>query len=309
MSHKEDALQEIVTIARNNQLTLDDISKALAEKPGAAASSSLLSKIFSYLGGILIFSGICIYIGMNWGQIPPAGRVIITLGTGFMLFIMAIVVLADKRYERAATPLLLMSSLIQPTGIFVMLEEYGHGGDPRLGVMFMACDMLIQQAAAFWSKRLTTLALTSIFFGSVLFCTFCDYAGMNEKLIGTVLGASLICIAYALANSRHASLSSFWYFIGAASLLISVFNAVEHTSYEVVYLGIAAFMVFLSTFVRSRALLTVSTLAMIGYIGYYTSEHVKNDDWAIALILGGLLMIGLGAAAVKINNKYIKQQG
>lgn len=308
MSHKQDALQEIITIARNNQLTIDDISRALNEKP-AANSSGTLSRVFSYLGGILIFSGICIYIGMNWDHINPAGRVIITLGTGFVLFLMALAANSDARYSRAVTPLLLMSSLLQPTGIFVMLKEFSNGGDPRLGVMFMASIMLIQHGAAFWSKRLTTLAFSSIVFGAILFCTFCDYAGMNEKLIGTVLGTSLICLAYSLANSRHAPLAPFWYFIGAASLLIAVFQAVERTAYEVVYIGIAALMVFISTFVRSRALLTVSTLSMIGYIGYYTAEHVKNDDWALALIIGGLVMIGLGAAAVKINNKYIKQQG
>ncbi len=313
MSDKEDALQEIVSIAKNNSITLAEITKALTDLPAQAAkqSSGVLSKLFGYLGGIFVFSGICIFIGMNWDDITSsAARVVITLGTGYLLFIMALVTMTDKRYARAATPLLLMSSALQPTGIFVMLKEYSSGGDERHGIIFMAIIMLIQHGAAFWSKRLTTLAFTSITFGCILFVTAFDLWEMNRNLSGTVIGISLLCIAYALNNSRHAAIAPFWYFIGSVSLFWAVFDAVENTSYELAYLGIAAFMIFISTFVRSRTLLMVSTLAMLCYIGWYTDQHISDKlGWPLALIIGGLALIGLGGLAVKLNNKYIKRQG
>jgi hypothetical protein len=284
--------------------------EALAARP-AEASSRTLSKLFSYLGGILVFSGICILIGMNWDNIHGhAPRVIVTLGTGFALFLMALATLTDKRYEGAATPLFLMSSVLQPAGIFVMLVEYGHGGDPRYGVLFMATVMLIQHAATFWSKRMTVLALTSIIFGTTLFCTLFSLMEMNGKLIGTIVGISLICIAYALNNSRHAPIAPFWYFLGSVSLLISVFDAVEKTIYEPAYLGIASLLIFLSTTARSRTLLFVSTLAVLFYIGYFTEEHITSKlGWPVSLIIGGVALIGMGSFAVRLNNKYIKQQG
>ena len=122
MSDKEDALQEIVAIAKNNGITLTEITKALTDLP-AKQSSSILSKLFGYLGGIFVFSGICVFVHMYWEDFNSAARVILTLGTGFVLFIMALVTLSDERYSRAATPLFLMSSALQPTGIFVMLDE------------------------------------------------------------------------------------------------------------------------------------------------------------------------------------------
>ena len=133
---------------------------------------------------------------------------------------------------------------------------------------------------------------------------------INHNLIGTVIGTSLLCIAYALNNSRHAAIAPFWYFIGSVCLLGSVFDAVEHTPFELAYLGIVAFMIFLSTFVRSRTLLLVSTLAMLCYIGWFTEENFADTlGWPLALIIAGLALIGLGSMAVKLNNKYIKQQG
>ena len=312
MSDKEDALQEIVSLAKHNGITLAEITTALTDIPAQAAkqSSGVLSKLFGYIGGIFVFAGICVFVSMYWDDFGSAARVIVTLGTGFTLFIMALVTLTDVRYERAATPLFLMSGLLQPTGIFVMLQEYSSGGDPRHGILYMASIMLIQHGAAFWAKRRTTLAFTSITFGCIFFGTLFDMWDMDQKLIGTVVGTSLLCIAYAINNSRHTAISPFWYFIGSVMLLWSVFEAVENTPFELAYLGIAAFMIFLSTLVRSRTLLLVSTLSLLGYIAYFTAEHFANTlGWPLALIIGGLALIGLSSLAVKLNNKYIRQQG
>lgn len=312
MSDKEDALQEITSIAKRHGISLAEITQALTDAPAQAVkqSSGILSKLFGYIGGIFVFAGICVFVSMYWDTLGSAPRVIITLGSGFMLFIIALVTLSDERYARAATPLFLMSAALQPGGIFVMLDEYSSGGDPRHGVLYMAIIMLIQHGAAFWAKQRTLLAFTSLVFGCTFFVTLFDMWDMDKDLIGTILGTSLMCIAYALNNSRHAAIAPFWYFVGSVTLLISVFDAVENTPFELAYLGITAFMVFLSTYVRSRTLLLISTLAMLCYIGYFTAEHFANTlSWPLLLILGGLVLIGLSSLAVKLNNKYIKQQG
>lgn len=309
MSQKEDALQDIVLLARSNGITPEEISRALStpQEQSAKRSSGILTRLFSYIGGILVFAGIGVFISMYWEDFGSAARVLVTLGTGFAAFVMGLACLADRRYERAATPLFLAASLLQPTGIFVMLQEYSSGGDPRHGVLFMAIYMLIQQGAAFFASRCTVLAFSAILFGCIFFVTLFDLWNMNENLIGTVIGASLICIAYALSQSRHLAIAPFWYFAGSVVLLWAVFDAVEGTPLELAYLGLSALTIFLSTYVRSRVLLLVSTLSMLGYIGYYTAEHFSNTvGWPISLVIIGIALIGLSSLAVKLNNKYIK---
>ncbi len=308
---KEDALQDIISLAKHNNISLDEIKLALESAPALASkpSSSVLSKLFGYIGGIFVFAGIGVFISMYWDDFGSAARVIVTLGTGLVAFIMGLVCLHDKRYEKAATPLFLMASVLQPTGILVMLREYASGGDARNGILFMAAYMLIQQGATFWEKRRTVLAFSAILFGTIFIAQLFDIWDWREKYIGIVVGASLMCIAYALQKSRHMAIAPFWYFIGAFLLMWSMFEVVQNTAFELIYLGLAALLIFLSTYVRSRTLLTVGTLAMLGYIGYYTAKHFANTlGWPIALVIIGIALIGMSALAVRLNNKYIKQK-
>lgn len=310
MSSKQEALQDIVALAKHNNISLDDIKDALEAAPALASkpSSSTLSKLFGYIGGIFVFAGIGVFMSMYWDDFGSAARVIVTLGLGLVAFIMGLLCSHDKRYEKAATPLFIISSILQPMGILVMLQEYSSGGDARHGLIFMSAYMLIQQGATFWAKRLSVLAFSAILFGCVLLANLFDIWGWDGELIGMVMGISLICLAYALQNSKHLAIAPFWYFVGGIILMWSVFEAVKNTPLELLYLGLSALMIFVSTHVRSRALLIVGTLSMLSYIGYYTAEHFANTvGWPIALVIIGIALIGLSSLAVRLNNKYIKQ--
>lgn len=312
MLHKEEALQDIVLLAKRNHITLEEIAHALRVPQTQAdkESPAVLSKLFGYIGGIFVFAGISVFISMYWNDFGSAARVIVTLGTGLVAYVMGLVCLADQKYERAATPLFLIASVLQPTGILVMLQEYSSGGDVRHGFLFMAIYMLIQQGATFWAKGRTALAFSTILFGCIFFANLFDVWDMSEKLIGIVIGTSLLCIAYALNQSRHAAIAPFWYFIGAVVLLFSVFDAVKNTPFELAYLGLSALIIFLSTYARSRTLLLVGTMSMLLYIGYYTAEHFANTvGWPIALVMIGIALIALSSLAVRLNNKYIKSAG
>ena len=309
MSLKADVLQDIVALMQHNKITLAEVSRALddASMQMSAAPASVLSKLFGYIGGIFVFAGIGVFISMYWDDFSSASRVIVTLGTGLIAFVMGLICLSEQKYERVATPLFLIASVLQPTGIMVMLDEYSSGGDVRHGLLFMAAYMLVQQGATFWAKQRTVLAFSAIIFGCIFFANLFDLWDLDEKLIGTVIGSSLLCLAYAIQRSKHMAIAPFWYFVGAVLLLWSIFEWVEGSLFEPIYLGMTAFMIFLSTFVRSRTLLLVGTLAMLIYIGYYTAEHFANAvGWPIALVIIGIALIGLSALAIRLNNQYIK---
>ena len=180
MSAKEEALQDIVTLIKHNSISLDEVKHALEAAPVLASkpSTSVLSKLFGYIGGIFVFAGIGVFISMYWDDFGSAARVIVTLGVGLMAFIMGLVCLADKRnekhYDKAAVPLFIVSSILQPMGILVMLQEYSSGGDARHGLIFMSAYMLIQQGAMFWAKRLSVLAFSAILFGCILLANLFD---------------------------------------------------------------------------------------------------------------------------------------
>ena len=67
-------------------------------------------------------------------------------------------------------------------------------------------------------------------FGMIFFGYLFDVWNVNEKLIGTIIGTSLLCVAYALNRSKHVAIAPFWYFVGSVLLLWSVFDAVKNTN-------------------------------------------------------------------------------
>jgi hypothetical protein len=312
MSAKQDALIDVVDIIQRHGLTLDEISAALADGADfkAEKSGSILSRLFGYIGGIFVFAGLAIYVGMRWDDLDSVGRIMLTLGTGFCAFVMALVCLTEARFERAATPLFLVAALLEPAGILVVLQEFSRGGDPAYGLLFLHLVMTVQQGCAFFATQRTVLALTTILFALGFFTIAFDLLHIEHHLIGLTVGLSLICIAWSLDTSRHKSIAPLAYFFGSILFLSASYDWIRHTPGEILFLGLACGTIFLSTLARSRTLLLVGTIALIGYIGNYMAEHfAHNLNGPLLLMVMGFMLIGIGALAVRINNKYIRQKG
>lgn len=312
MSQKDDALQEVVTIIRNNNLMLSDIAAALG---GGAENkekrdSNIIGRVFNYIGGILVFAGLCIFVGMFWESFGSVTKILVTLGTGFAAFLFALAAMDDAKYDRAATPLLIIAALFQPAGIFVMLDEFSSGGKPEHGILFMAALMIIQQGATFWHKRQTTLAFTTILFSTIFAVTLFEEMNMSEELNAIITGIALLGTGWWLSQSPHRPISGFAYLCGSGALMFGVYDVVEGTVFEIAFLALAAFFVYASTVARSRILLAMGTLGMLGYIGDFAFDHFDNQaSFPILLMVIGIAFFGLGAMAIRINKKFIVRKG
>jgi hypothetical protein len=213
--------------------------------------------------------------------------------------------MADERFARVTTPLLLVSALLQPTGIVVMLEEYARGRSPENGILFMCVVMFLQQFLTFLAKNRTVLLFTSIFFGAAGFGTLCDILAVDFEIIGLALGIGLICICYVTDKSVHKAITPFWYLAGGTFFLGGAFELLEGKAFEVLFFGFAAGVMYFGTVVRSRVLLFVSVLALTSYTGFYFRDSLAN---AFGLIVLGFLLIGLSAFAMRLNRKYIRAE-
>jgi len=308
MKTKHEAIEQILGIAREHGLTPADIESAFraADGGGAEPSGSILGRILGYLGGTFIFAGLGIFIGLNWDVMNTAARIIITLGSGIAVFIMALVASGDERYTRVKTPLYLIAAALQPVGILVAIDEFSSGGDWHSAAMWTAGIMFIQQASVFWQKRDTTLLFTSLLFALWFFGVTLDLLNVDEDLIALVLGAATVGFCVGLERTPHRGMNPVWYLFGSAWFFYGLFDLVQNTIIELAFLAAACGGVFVSTWVRSRTLLFVSTIAILAYIGYFTSEHFQDSlGWPLVLILLGLIFIALSAIAMHINKRYI----
>lgn len=310
--NKQEALAEIVDIATRHKISADEISVALNHSTSVQArddkQKSVVSRLFSYIGGTLIFSGLCVFVGMFWDDFSPFFRVLITFGTGVGLFIAAMGAAKNVNRQALVTPLILASAFFQPGGMFVMFDEYGGGGDFRHAVLVISGALLFQYVMSFVSVRREILVSLALIFGSIFFVTTADLLDISHNMTALALGISYLCLATALNNKLSVRYCGFWHMVGAFLLLGSFYDMVEGSMLEVTFPGLCALLVYLSIVVKSRSLLTVATLGLIFYIGDYAYDvFADNGLFPLALIAAGGVFMGLGSLAMRLDRKFIRQ--
>ena len=317
------ALQDIVALAREHRLTAVEIGAALADGPAPAAGVSagarsaeaesrartILVRVGAYLGGTFVFAGIVAFIALQWDSMNSAARVIITLGSGLAAFAMATIATRDSRFDKAAPPLFLIAAGLEPTGMLVAFNEFGSGGDGRWAALFTAGVMAIQFAAIFSVLRQSMLLFLAVFFAMLAWVTAFDILGVDESFGVMILGGCLLLAAIAAERTPHRVITPAWYLVGGIGFLYGLFDIVEGTPFEVLFILTASGFVYLSAAIPSRTLLLVATGAILGYTGWFTGEHFADSlGWPLALVLFGLLMISLSALAFRIDRKYIRSR-
>ena len=129
-----------------------------------------------------------------------------------------------------------------------------------------------------------------------------DLIHIPHTLVELICGTSLVALSYGIQRTPYNSICGFGYFVGSISLLWMSFDLLKNTYFEILYIGIACFMLYVSTIVRSRSILATSTIAMFLYLSYFTSQHFLNSiGWPLSLILLGFIFFGISGLALKIN--------
>jgi hypothetical protein len=311
MDARAEALHALVTLARQHGLTADEIVAALGAQDAAGDQQSrtrhIVVRVLGYLGGTFVFAGVGVFIALQWDWMGPAARIVITLGSGLAACVLALVAHADARYEKAATPLLLVAAALEPTGMLVAFGELGSGGDWRWAGLATCATMALQFGAVFASLRQSVLLFLSVSFAVLGAWSALDLLQVDGGVIALVLGATLLLASAGVDSTPWRSVTGVWYLIGGAAALAGLFELVERTALELLFLAAAAGLVYASALVQSRALLAVSIAGILAYTGWFTSEHFADSiGWPLALVMFGLLMIGLSALAVRIDRDYVR---
>jgi hypothetical protein len=239
-----------------------------------------------------------------------AARVIATLGPGVAALVLGVLASREARFEKATIPLLLVAAVLQPTGMLVAFDEFGSGGDWRWASLTVSAVMALQYGTLFGAIRRSTMLLIAILFAAVFVWTAFDLLDLDDAaFVGLVLGGMLLLTGVGAARLGHRDITPLIYFVGAVMFLYGFFDAVEDSPIEVLFLAVASGVVYLSVLLHSRTLLTVATLAILAYTGYFTSEHFADSiGWPISLVAFGLFMIGLSALALRIDRDYVRQR-
>lgn len=303
---RETALAQIQSLITQFNLTQQDILTLYRGQE--TQSGGMLQRVMLYIGGVLVFAGLCFYIAMQWDEFNSYARVLVSLGSGLVAFILGLMTLDDERFHRAATPLFVISAALVPTGLMVTLNEFFEPtGDMLLPTCVVLGATLVQFAVGFALTNRTSLAFFSLFFFYSFLMVFMAWLKIDPPYGPLTLSTTAFLVCRGVDRTSHAVITPFFYFWAGAITAAAAYDLLHDGPLDVLLIGVAAGMIYLSTLVASRVLLTVSVLSLLAYLGYYTDEYFKDIvGWPIALIVMGMIMMGISVFAVKLGRKIAK---
>ena len=364
VTDKPGALKNITQLMNTYDITPAEVKTAFHEQASSSSAPTQRSKgdiaktLLSYLGAIFILAGISTYIGMFWDSMGSTMRIFVTLGVGYVLLIVLVSALHEKKYPRLILPLTLACVFMMTSGWFVLIHEiFPRSNDWHTAVLFVFGMMALQLSVLFGKYRLTVLAFTSLFFVYGFIHVGLDMLGVSITYIAIILGASLFLVGTALEKTSHRILvepalliGTFWlnsglfdlvadftafnwasliigvcvmltaygfqkaaryprlsglgYFIGSIMAYSGLFDLVQNTSVELIYLAVTASILYACVVLQSRTLLLTTVIAMLAFIGYYSAEYFANSlGWPVTLILMGVAFLGVGTLAIKVKQR------
>lgn len=310
MISKKQIIEEIVALTKAHNITLEELTSALGRQQIEANKKNAfsLTRLFSYLGGIFILFGLSAYIAIDWNSLNSFSRILITLGVGIICLIIAIVTLLQHNQEKNVTILVILSALFQSTGLFVAVSEImTGGGNALIPAMLIFGVLALQNGLLFLKFKRTSFLFFTIYFATTSFVSMAGLINIPYNWVELICGVSLVALSYGIQRTAYNRICGFGYFFGSISLLWMSFDFLRNTYFEIVYIGIACFMLYVSTIVRSRSILATSTIAMFLYLSYFTSKHFLNSiGWPLSLVLLGFIFFGISGLALKVNKNINK---
>jgi hypothetical protein len=364
VADKPSALQNIKQLMTTHNITPAEVEEAFHAPAVIGSGTVQTSKgdvaktLFIYLGAIFVLSGIGTYVSMFWETMGSAMRVFVTLGVGYILLIVLISSLHERKYPRLFLPLTFASVFFMFGGWFVFIHEMFPSGDNWRAAMLFVCGMMTLQFAVLFGKyQRVAFALTSLTFVYGFMQVGLDMLGMPIAYIAIILGSSLFIVGSALEQSpqrvlaepalligacwlngglfdliavntaanwaslitgvcivlagygihragRYPRLIGLGYFVGSIMFYSGLFDLVQNTSFELIYLAVTASILYGCVVLQSRALLLTTVLAMLCYIGYFSAKHFSDSlGWPITLVLMGVAFLGIGSIAIKLKKR------
>jgi hypothetical protein len=265
-------------------------------------------KFLTYFGALLILCGLSIYISTEWININSIGRIIITLGSGIVFFVLSVLTLYSENLRKLSAPFLILSAVFQSVGLFVFLYELNILMNHYSLSQMLIYGFLFFQYLIYWLsaryKQNTAILFFVLFFGTAFFLSTFKLMMIQSDYAFVTAGVSLMCISYGLSQTKYIVLTPWGYFFGACMLMSGLYNIMEKTSYDYLFFIPAGLLIYLSALVRSKTLLFVGTLNLIFFIGYYTARHFMNVlSWPLLLMAAGFVMLLISAIVLTVNKK------
>lgn len=297
------------TISKNDLSEI--ISSEISESQSKDENSKSIINIFYIIGAIIAVIGIIVLTVQNWDTLGFLGRIFVTLGASIVSYVVAYILKGDD-HKTLSQVLFTVSAVLAPIGTNVLLKEANIDPTPLISSV-ISLGWAIVFGVALWGTMRNILILFTIGYATVALYFFTgnilgDYYYSNTifKTLTIIIGVSYSVIAYYLNtfDKEKKSIQGILYGLSTIGILGSLisFDGV----FNLITIAVIFGAFYASVFLKSRSMLILSALFLIGHIIKITGVYFADSiNWAFALILVGFLIIGIGYSTYYLNKKYI----
>ena len=322
--NKEELIKELLAKVATGEISREYVLSQLNFPPGAqkrvadakGETHFSVTKMLYVLGAAIVVIGIIIFVFLPFISNTPIAPSFFKLGLGFLLTAIGSFLLKQKPEDHIGSVFHFMGGLLVPGGAMVTLSELGLDFVSlwpvaltfgAIFVFYLLINSIHKSAILTFFTIANGTAFIYLVVESITDGSFYMHGDLYAYLT-MVVGASYLLLAYSFRGGWNDKLVEVLYFFGIAGFLGAAFSQVfGSVPWQMLYFIIVIGGLFLSAYIKSRAVLVVSTLFLIAHVSYITSEYFANSvGWPVALILLGFIFIGLGYVSITINKKYIK---
>lgn len=315
--NNESLLRELKEKLATGELSREQLSAALAAPLPAGAPSApspVLTRILYVLGAAIAVVGIVIFVGQVWKDLGSAGRILVTLGLGACLAAAGSALYVKKPESPVGTIFHAMGGLLIPGGAMVALSEMSvdqHSIWPvtltigAVAAFYLALSLLHKRVVLTVFAYLNATAFAYLLTSAVLEDTGYRFDELYAWLTMAV-GACWLLSASAFRGGWNRPLAWVWSWLGSVAFLGAAISQVwDSVPWQVAYCFLLAGGLYASVHFKSRTLLAVTTLYLLGFVSFITSEYFADSlGWPLALVLLGFAFIGLGYGSISLGRTY-----
>ena len=289
-SSMSSAMRIFVTLGIGYILLLVLVAALHGNKYPRAAGPLTIAMVFMMVGGWLVLIDEVFPGTNNW-------RNVVLFVSGIMAVHMGALFGKYRRTLFAVLGLFFVYGFMQ-VGLDILGMSYAH-----IAIVLGASLFLVGTALEKTPQRvLAELALLvgSFWLNGGLFDVIANATAPNWASL--IIGVSLVITAYGLHKAdRYPRLIGLGYLIGSAMLYAGLFDLVENTPIELLFLAVTAAILYACVVLQSRAMLLTTVLAMLSFIGYFSAKHfVDSLGWPITLVITGVIFLGVGMIAIRV---------
>ena len=286
------AMRVFVTLGIGYILLLVLVSALHENKYPGAAGPLTFAMVFMMVGGWLVLIDEFFPSTGNWRNVAlfVSGAMAVHMGVLFGKY---------RRTLFAVLGLFFVYGFMQ-VGLDMLGMSYAH-----IAIVLGASLFLVGTA---WEKTpqpvLAELALLigSFWLNGGLFDVIANATAPNWASL--IIGVSLVVTAYGLHTAdKYPRLIGLGYLVGSAMLYAGLFDLVEDTPIELIFLAVTAGILYACVVLQSRAMLLTTVLAMLSFIGYFSAKHfVDSLGWPVTLVITGVIFLGVGMIAIRVKS-------